>query len=48
MIMLDKSCIDTIMHRNVQFNRSENGHQIFKCPACGVEVLEAEDSCSGC
>lgn len=48
MILLDKSCVDTIMHRNVQFNRCEQSYQIFKCPTCGIEILEAEDTgCGG-
>lgn len=47
MILTAEGCIDGVMHRNVQFDRCEAGHQVFKCPGCGQEFLEAEDSCSG-
>lgn len=35
-----------IIHRHVEFNRIENGYQVFKCADCGFDVeQEAEDSC---
>lgn len=48
MILTAESCIEGMMHKNVQFNRVEDGHQVFKCPSCGKEFLEADDAGSGC
>jgi hypothetical protein len=33
---------------NVQFDRCEHGHSIFKCLSCHKEFMEAEDTgCGG-
>jgi hypothetical protein len=32
---------------NVQFDRCEHGHSVFKCQSCGKEFLEAEEHGGG-
>lgn len=46
MILTVEGCV---LHRNVQFDRCEDGHQVFKCLDCGKDVdREADDAGSGC
>lgn len=46
MILTVEGCV---LHRNVQFDRCEDGHQVFKCLDCGHDVAhEADDAGSGC
>lgn len=42
MIVTEQGCV---VHRGVQFDRCEDGYQVFKCPLCRLDVeREAEDS----
>jgi hypothetical protein len=42
MIVTETGCI---VHRDVQWDRLEEGYAIFKCASCGLDVArEAEDS----
>jgi hypothetical protein len=41
--------VGCILHRDVQWDRTEDGHSIFKCKTCEQDVdREAEDAGSGC